>query len=60
MTDNSDQYYSEAVPTEYKRIKVGVKNLDDAVLNLVVKEAYTNNNIMIIKNDAFVLYMILN
>jgi hypothetical protein len=34
MSDNSDKYYSEAVPTEYKRIKVGVKNLDDAVLNL--------------------------
>ena len=34
MNDNSDKYYSEAVPAEYKRIKVGVKNLDDAVLNL--------------------------
>ena len=34
MNDNSTQYYSEAVPNEYKRIKVGVKNLDDAVLNL--------------------------
>ncbi len=34
MSDNSEKYYSEAVPTEYKRIKVGVKNLDDAVLNL--------------------------
>lgn len=34
MLDNSEKYYSEAVPTEYKRIKVGVKNLDDAVLNL--------------------------
>lgn len=34
MNDNGDKYYSEAVPTEYKRIKVGVKNLDDAVLNL--------------------------
>ena len=34
MSSNSDQYYSEAIPTEYKRIKVGVKSLDDAVLNL--------------------------
>ena len=34
MLNNGEKYYSEAVPTEYKRIKVGVKNLDDAVLNL--------------------------
>ena len=27
-------YYSDAVPAEYRKIKVGVKNLDDAVLNL--------------------------
>ena len=33
MNDNSCQYYSDAVPNEYKRIKVGVKSLDDAVLN---------------------------
>ena len=34
MSDNKVDYYSEAIPTEYKKIKVGVKNLDDAVLNL--------------------------
>ena len=34
MLDNSNSYYSEAIPTEYKKIKVGVKNLDDAILNL--------------------------
>lgn len=34
MLNNSNEYYSDAVPTEYKKIKVGVKNLDDAVLNL--------------------------
>jgi len=34
MHNNSNEYYSEAVPTEYKKIKVGVKTLDDAVLNL--------------------------
>nr|DAK95688.1 MAG TPA: hypothetical protein [Caudoviricetes sp.] len=30
------------------------------VQNLVVKKVYINNSIMIIKNDVFVLYMILN
>ena len=34
MNNNSAQYYSDAIPTEFKKIKVGVKNLDDAVLNL--------------------------
>ena len=34
MSDNRAEYYSDAIPTEYKKIKVGVKNLDDAVLNL--------------------------
>jgi hypothetical protein len=34
MNDNRSDYYSDAIPTEYKKIKVGVKNLDDAVLNL--------------------------
>ena len=34
MNNNSNEYYSDAIPTEYKKIKVGVKNLDDAVLNL--------------------------
>ena len=34
LLDNSASYYSEAIPNEYKRIKVGVKSLDDAVLNL--------------------------
>ena len=34
MNDNRTDYYSDAIPTEYKKIKVGVKNLDDAVLNL--------------------------
>ena len=34
MNNNHAEYYSEAIPTEYKKIKVGVKNLDDAVLNL--------------------------
>ena len=34
MLNNASEYYSDAVPTEYKKIKVGVKNLDDAVLNL--------------------------
>lgn len=34
MLDNASEYYSDAIPTEYKKIKVGVKNLDDAVLNL--------------------------
>ena len=33
MNDGSG-YYSDAVPAEYRKIKVGVKNLDDAVLNL--------------------------
>ena len=30
----SGDYYSDAIPDEYRKIKVGVKNLDDAVLNL--------------------------
>ena len=34
MRDNAAEYYSDAIPTEYKKIKVGVKSLDDAVLNL--------------------------
>jgi hypothetical protein len=34
MQSNTSEYYSDAIPTEYKKIKVGVKNLDDAVLNL--------------------------
>lgn len=34
MRNNRNDYYSEAIPTEYKKIKVGVKSLDDAVLNL--------------------------
>ena len=34
MLNNCSEYYSDAVPTEYRKIKVGVKNLDDAVLNL--------------------------
>jgi hypothetical protein len=34
MLNNASEYYSDAIPTEYKKIKVGVKNLDDAVLNL--------------------------
>ena len=34
MNNNHAEYYSEAIPTEYKKIKVGAKNLDDAVLNL--------------------------
>jgi hypothetical protein len=31
---NNSGYYSDAVPTEYRKVKVGVKSLDDAVLNL--------------------------
>ena len=34
MHRNSNEYYSDTIPTEYKKIKVGVKNLDDAILNL--------------------------
>lgn len=52
MNDNPDKYYSEAIPTEYKRIKVGVKNLDDAVLNLgsiktsLSERIYTNKGVI--------------
>jgi hypothetical protein len=30
----SDTSYSDKVPEEYRKIKVGVKNLEDATLNL--------------------------
>ena len=52
MSDNNSKYYSEAVPAEYKRIKVGVKNLDDAVLNLgsiktsLPGRGYTNKGVI--------------
>ena len=41
-------------------LNIRVSNIMKQVLNLVVKEVYISNNIMIIKNDAFVLYMILD
>ena len=34
ILNNPNEYYSEAVPTEYQKIKVGVKSLDDATLSL--------------------------
>ena len=30
----SNDYYDNTIPNEYKKIKVGVKSLEDAVLNL--------------------------
>ena len=34
MSGRGQSYYSLDAPNEYRKIKVGVKNLDDAVLNL--------------------------
>ena len=34
MSGRGQAYYSLDAPNEYRKIKVGVKNLDDAVLNL--------------------------
>ena len=34
ILNNPNEYYSEAVPVEYQKIKVGVKSLDDATLSL--------------------------
>ena len=51
--NETNSYYSEAIPDEYKRIKVGVKSLDDATINLgSIKAAlpgcnYTNKNVVI-------------
>ena len=52
MRNDGNSYYSEAVPAEYRKVKVGVKNLDDAVLNLgSIKQAlgphgYTNKAVV--------------
>ena len=52
MRNDGNGYYSEAVPAEYRKVKVGVKNLDDAVLNLgSIKQAlgphgYTNKAVV--------------
>lgn len=52
MRNDGNSYYSEAIPAEYRKVKVGVKNLDDAVLNLgSIKQAlgphgYTNKAVV--------------
>ena len=52
MLNNSSQYYSEQVPEDYRKIKVGVKSLEDAVLNLgALKSSLPTHNFL---NKAYV------
>lgn len=53
----NDTTYNENVPTEYRKIKVGVKNLEDATLNLgSLKANIPNHNYT---NKAYIYKAIL-